>query len=67
MFLSIGAQGKSGLITTERIDSSDNGILVEASGGGGDYGSTCDCDCENSSGPEVLAHLGEGGLCTGRE
>ena len=66
MFPFIGAQGKSGLITIERIESSDSGMLVEAPRGGGDYGGTCGCDCEDSPGPKVLARLGGGGLCTGR-
>ena len=66
MFPYIRAQGKSGLIIAEIIESGDNGMLVEASGGGGDYRGTCGCDCEHSPRPEVLARLGGGGLCIGR-
>ena len=62
MFPSIGAQGKSGLITAERIESNDSGMLAEALGGGGDCGGTYGWDCEDSPGLEVLARLGEGGL-----
>ena len=66
MFPSIEAQGKSGLIIVERIESDDSGKLAEAPGGGGDYGGTCGWDCEDSLGLEVLACLGGGGLRTGR-
>ena len=65
MFPSIEAQGKSGLIIVERIESNDSGMLVEAPGGGGDCGGTYSWDCEDSLGPEVLACLGGGGLRTG--
>ena len=66
MFPSIGAQGKSGLITTERIESGESGMLVEAPGGSGDYGGTYGWDCKDFPGPEVLASLGGSVLCTGR-
>ena len=66
MFPSIGAQLKSGLIITKRMESGDNGMLGEAPGGGGDYGGTCGWDCEDSMRPEVLARLGGSGLSTGR-
>ena len=66
MFPSIGAQGKRGLITTERIESGDNGMLAKAPEGGGDCGGTCGRDCEDSSGLEVLTFLGRGGLRFGR-
>ena len=52
------------LIIVERIELCDNGMMVEALRGGGDCGGTCGCDCEDSLGPEVLAHLGGGGLRT---
>ena len=34
MFPSIGAQGKSGLITIDKMELGDIGVLVEASEGG---------------------------------
>ena len=42
MFPSIGAQGKSRLITTDIMEPSDIGVLAEAPRGGGDCGGTCD-------------------------
>ena len=66
MFPFIGAQGKIGLITTERMESGDSGMLGEALGGGGDWRGTCGWDCEDYSGPEVLARFGGGGLSIGR-
>ena len=67
MFPSIGAQGKSGLITIDRMEPGDIGALAEAPGGGEDYGGTCGWDWEDSPGLEVLAHLGRGGLSTCHE
>ena len=64
MFPSIGAQGKSGLITTDRMESGDIGVLAEAPEGGEECGSTCGWDWEDSPGLEVWAHLGRGGLST---
>ena len=58
-------QGKSGIITTDRMEPGDIGALVEAPGGGGDYGGTYGWDWEDSPGPKVLARLGKGGLSTG--
>ena len=66
MFPSIGAQGKIGLITAERIESGDSGMLFEAPEGSEGCGNTCGWDCEDSPGLEVQARLGGGGLCTGR-
>ena len=65
MFPSIGAQGKSGLITADRTESGYIGALAEAPGGGGDRGGTCGWGWEDSLGQEVLACLGGGGLSTG--
>ena len=50
----------------ERIEPCDSGMLAKALGGGGHCGGICDYDCEDSSGPEVLARLGGGGLRTSR-
>ena len=36
MFPFIGAEGNSGLITADRMDPCENGVLVEAPRGGGD-------------------------------
>ena len=66
MFPSIGAQGKSGLITIDRMKSGDSGVLAKAPEGGKDWGDFFGWDCEDSPGPEVQAHLGEGGLRIGR-
>ena len=65
MFPSIEAHGKSGLIIAKRIESGNSAMLVEAPGGGGDYGGTRGEDCEVSPRPEVLARLGGGGLSIG--
>ena len=67
MFPSIRTQGKSGLITIDRMESGDIGALAEAPGGGGDCGGTYGWDWEDSPGLEVLAHLGRGGLSTFHE
>ena len=66
MFPSIGAQGKSGLITADIMEPGDNGVLTEAPEGGGDCEDSYSWDCKDLLGPEVLARLGGGGLCTGR-
>ena len=65
MFPSIGAQGKSGLITVDRMEPGDIGVLAEAPRGGVDYEGTCGWDWEDCPGLEVLARLGGGGLSTG--
>ena len=62
----MGVQGNSGLMIAERIELDDSGMLAEAPRGGGDCEGTCDCDCEDSLGLEVLAHFGKGGLRIGR-
>ena len=67
MFPYIGAQGNSGLTTIDRMESGDSGVLAKAPEGGKDCGDSFGWDCEDSPGPEVQAHLGEGGLCTGRQ
>ena len=41
MFPSIGAQGKSDLITLDIIESGDIGALAKAPEGGGDCGGIC--------------------------
>ena len=64
MFHSIGAEGKSGLITVDRIKLGDIRALVEALRGRGDCGGTY--GWEDSPGLEVLARLGGGGFSTGR-
>ena len=53
-------------MTTKRIKPGDSGMLAKAPEGGGDYGGTCGCDYEDSSGPKFLTCLGGGGLHTGR-
>ena len=65
MFPSIGSEGKTGLITADKMESSDIGVIVEAPKGGGDCGGSCSWDWEDFSRPEVLARLGGGGLSTG--
>ena len=65
MFPSIGLEGKTGLITADKMESGDIGALVEAPKGGGDCGGSYRWDWEDFSGPEVLASLGGGGLSTG--
>ena len=51
MFPSIGAQGKSGLTTIDKMELDDSGVLVEAPRGGGDCGGTCGWDWEDSPMP----------------
>ena len=62
VFPSIGAQGKSGLITTEKREPGDSGVLAEALVGGGDCGDSYGWDYKYSPRPEVLSHFGGGGL-----
>ena len=64
VFPSIGAQGKSGLITTDKMEPGDSGVLAEALVGGGYCGDSYGRDCKYSPRPEVLSHLGRGGLLT---
>ena len=66
VFLSIEAQGKSGLITIDRMDLGDIGALTESPEGGGDCGGTYGSDWEDYLGPMVLARLGGGGFSTVR-
>ena len=54
-----------GLITVERIEERDSGMLAKAPGSGGDYGGTYGWDSGDSPRPEVLARLGGGDLSTG--
>ena len=65
MFPSIGAKGKSGLITAYRMEPGDIRSLPKALRGGEEYGGTYGWDWEDSPTLEVLACLGGGGLSTG--
>ena len=65
MFPYIEVEGKSGLITANRMEPGDIGVLVEAPRGGGDCGGICDWNWEDSPGLEVLVYLRGGELSTG--
>ena len=64
MFPSIGAEGKSDLITTDRMEPGDIGAQVEALIGEEDYGGSYGWEWEDSPRPKVLAYIGGGGLST---
>ena len=66
MFPSIGAQGKRDLITINRMELGDIGVMAKAPEGGGDYGGTFGWDWEDSPRPKVLALLGGGSMRTSR-
>ena len=58
MFPSIGSEGKTGLITAEKMEPGDIGALTEAPRGGGDCGGSYGWDWEDSPRPKALARLG---------